>query len=597
MVLIGKPKSLVRLAIGLLGFAAAGGSCPGAVAPADAGNRVEAVPTGSGTELVTFFRAGAPQVSVLIDTLDDSRPEAHRVRDVWALSYSQPNWKQRLAAAIPFFYHRAGRNLGSASAAPKSIFDVSNPSRDEAGQIGTWALQVGFLNARGVGWRAPSRSYRGNADDYRNMHLARAAAVLDEGLSHNLVPDDVAAENWDLVEGRLQLGRHLLGGFVASQAAEQMSDRQRTDLAEQRSNNWDLLRQAAEQNGLYFQPLFESAGLAQAGMIWIARSQLENAANHRFDPRFLGISNPWKDEHLRNWQGYQATWYLDSNGSVGSPDDSDVHPAQMIPLALYSLDYPRVPLLLIDFRDDRRAMRREMARRAVGDITVGILGFTTYGNISYTVAAAAYRFVRDRHGAAMNRAERLAAYGRLRQALLDDGAVDPDFQKLIEARLDRVALNPFEQSSDAERKLAWRQYEALLDWAHSPDGVSRCIERDRGRELLSQEHGEAARMWMTGLHGLTLGAWHPHVEITPAALAQLDRQRLIESDMRLLHEADRFPHPELVWEAGEIRRQAAEVVSFSEPNSADALVAARVMARLTGQGMAEAGGELISTGQ
>jgi hypothetical protein len=63
----------------------------------------------------------------------------------------------------------------------------------------------------------------------------------------------------------------------------------------------------------------------------------------------LGIRNPWNDEPLKNWRGPVYERALDDNASTS-----------LIPLAVYSLDYAKQPLMLIDFRNKLSSRRREI---------------------------------------------------------------------------------------------------------------------------------------------------------------------------------------------------------------------------------------------
>jgi hypothetical protein len=54
-----------------------------------ADTRVEIVPAPDGADLITFFRNGVPQLTILRDTLGDPNTGAHRFRRVWTYSYSR----------------------------------------------------------------------------------------------------------------------------------------------------------------------------------------------------------------------------------------------------------------------------------------------------------------------------------------------------------------------------------------------------------------------------------------------------------------------------------------------------------------------------
>src|SRR5207244_175100 len=69
-------------------------------------------------------------------------------------------------------------------------------------------------------------------------------------------------------------------------------------------HNWEMLRQRAEAEGLYFQPLTMPDGGPTHVLLWVARSDLATSANRSFGKRFLNIANPWSDSRLRKWNGY-----------------------------------------------------------------------------------------------------------------------------------------------------------------------------------------------------------------------------------------------------------------------------------------------------
>jgi hypothetical protein len=52
----------------------------------------------------------------------------------------------------------------------------------------------------------------------------------------------------------------------------------------------------------------------------------------------MGIQDPWNDEHVKQGSGPVYERAFDGSG-----------PEKVIPLAVYSLNYPKQPLVLIDF--------------------------------------------------------------------------------------------------------------------------------------------------------------------------------------------------------------------------------------------------------
>jgi len=65
-----------------------------------------------------------PLVSILRDTLGDNIAENNRLRYVWPLTYTRPTTKQKLAAAIPFFYARIG-NKEKLNKVPPAAIDLA----------------------------------------------------------------------------------------------------------------------------------------------------------------------------------------------------------------------------------------------------------------------------------------------------------------------------------------------------------------------------------------------------------------------------------------------------------------------------------------
>src|ERR671910_872634 len=102
--------------------------------------RLERVEVPGGAELITVHAKLAgiestendkwiPLVSILRDTLGDNNPENNRLRYVWPLTYTHPTTKQRLAAAIPFFYTRVG-NKEKLGKTPPPALDLASPESE-----------------------------------------------------------------------------------------------------------------------------------------------------------------------------------------------------------------------------------------------------------------------------------------------------------------------------------------------------------------------------------------------------------------------------------------------------------------------------------
>ena len=133
----------------------------------------------------------------------------------------------------------------------------------------------------------------------------------------------------------------------------------------------------------------------------------------------------------------------------------------MIPLALYGLDHPKIPALLVDFRDSLNPKGREMSRRVLNDLTKNIFSLSSFGNIPYFLGRTAYNFVTGRRGMDLNQPTRLNSYSELKLLLSFNGSLDPKLQREIERRLEMVSVNPLSNDNQSEIQLARQQYDAL----------------------------------------------------------------------------------------------------------------------------------------
>jgi hypothetical protein len=517
---------------------------------------MERKPVGGGAELLTVFAhlpdsdssAGGvvPLVAVLRDSLGDEDPRNDRLRYVWVLSSASPTLLQRGAALIPFFYFRP--DLGkNADRIPNPVIDLAATDKGVWTALAASLTQTMALDPRGAIIRSSTHSYRGNLSDYRRTHLVEGLAVLsqleDEPEVKALLGESALLE----MEARLTLAGRQLGGLVGADMLPQAYLKQRTRTEEMRGHNWELLRQRAEANGLYFDPL----GLGQSSthaVLWIARDDIRTP--HSFDSKFLNIANPYNDSRLINWSGYTDARMIDGKY------------VELIPLALYSLDYPKVPLLLADFRASFAPKRREMMRRAASDAVSGVLGISKFGNWPFFAASWSWNFIRTRHGAASDRTARLRAHTEVRQWLAMDPRLDPDLRMELEKRLEMLDMNPLRQSVFDESDIARRQYAALVKYAEDPNGLPARLRRDRNLEATGYEHGLMARAGMRILRAASFGAYTHQEHQGAPLLADLDRERRIEHNVRFLETVARStPQTEVVWNMDAVKGAIDQLAS------------------------------------
>lgn len=443
--------------------------------------RIESVPVGDGAELITWFEvlpervaqsAGKPELpllSVLYDSFSD-RANNH-LRQVWLMTCAPPTTLQRLAGSVPFFYYRPQmyRRETDASAGtkpPHAVLDLGAPSR------GTWsrvALSIGqaeFLNPTGAIVRLTTRSYGGNLNEYETTHAWEALDLISPVAAGD--SQGPGQSDLEILESRLELRGRLFGGLASDEAMLRFDERYLTERAENRGHNWELLRQSAEENGLYFEPLAAGGMKDSFAMVWVAREDLSGGPRH-FDSRFLKIANPFGDSRLIDWRGYSET------RSVGGRQIT------MIPLALYALDYPGLPLPLVDFRHSGGPARTEMMLHFADDITTGVFDLTGFGfwKLGFRALKSGWLFVDKRHGKPTNRAERRRAFVQLRHALGTDDTIDADLRSQIVKRVGKLDIDPMGRSWNQEVRDAWRQYDALLNYAADPKGLPKLLQADR----------------------------------------------------------------------------------------------------------------------
>lgn len=524
--------------------------------------RVERDPVGGGSELVTLFEhspgaaAGAespeiPLVTVLRDTLGSDDPDDVRLRYVWILTNTRPTLLQRTASALSFVWFRTG-GKEHADRVPSPVMDLASPSKTVWSHLAASSLQALQFDGLGIPIRSSTRSYRGNLSDYRQLQIYRALGALNA--VENQTGNGAAWPKAEFVDvfSRLSLTDRTFGGLVRQENLSKVYNKETSRRAEIRGHNWELLRQRAEANGVYFDPLALPDQTPSHAMLWIARTDLESGPRS-FDRKFLGIADPWNDERLEHWTGYTETRYFDKEGRPVSAGAPGARAVEMIPLALYSLDYPRVPLLLVDFRSSMTAKKRELLGHLSTAVLTGVLGITTFGNFTFLAANSSWTLYQGRHGSPTNRSERLRSYSEAREFLAVDTLLAPALKTELERRLDHLALNPLENAAATEARVAREQYAALLQWSQSPNGLAAKLEKDRQKELAAYTHSKPQQMF-AGFEGLFKGGSVRSESDRETRRAELESRRQADAHTRYLKQLlASSPRPEIVRDPSEIR--------------------------------------------
>jgi len=493
-----------------------------------------------------------PLVSVLRDTLGDTNRENDVLRDLWVHTYVRPKLVQQAAALVPFLYKglRVDPHIRSTSP-PRAIINFS-----DAGQSGWRRLFVsGAANVLidQPLLKASVNNYRRNIADYRKSNVMRALTVLS--LYESEAKEDSGFSEVELVHMQAQLGltEKTLGGLVDENDLPKFYEKEITALRDTRGHNWELLRQQTEASGLHFEPLCLPDSATTHALVWISADDLRSKGQieRPFAGRFLNIKDPWQDKRLTQWRGYTETKFFSNENqqdSVNTTDDPENRAVKMIPLALYGLDFKKIPALLIDFRDSANPRRRELSGRLINDIARDVLSVSRFGNIYYFLARSAFDFVTSRRGIDINQPSRLRSAAELRLLLLFNPNISNGLRAELNEGLEGLSVNPLESGGEHERKLALAQYRALQHYALRSDGLSARLERQRAAEMARFVHRGWDGKLMRLANILTLGRYTHREKLTPELRQRLNTERQLAYHTRRLREIARSsPVVEVVW--------------------------------------------------
>jgi len=482
-----------------------------------------------GAELITLFAHSpehptpVPILSVLRDTFGDADRENDLLRYVWIYTYAPPTLAQRIVAAIPFLYHQVTTRR-KADAPPPIAVDLARPKRSAWQKTSRLIVQNAVLDSRGWTFRALPRTTQRNLEEYREAQIAKALAILS--LAEQ-------TERSVLTEGEIvRIKAHLsqqsvLGAFLREATLAELRRRHEQKSRERRAVNWDFLRQRAEEEGLIFEPLGLPGEPPSHALLWVSEEALrENQGRRTFNKRFLNIKNPWTDERLRRWSGYTKTIYLDQENRRVTPDHPGARAVELIPLALYGLDFPKIPILLVDFRDALHVKARDASGKVFVDTARYLLNLSPYGDLSYLLTRSLVNYVTRKKGIDANQPSRLKAYAELSALLLADEQLDPQLKAALAREAEKGRASVLENSFRYQPVIATRQHEALVREAVS-GALTRRLERDRHREYRRMTHGPVARTFFTLAHVLTFGLYTHREELTPELRMRADLSRRV----------------------------------------------------------------------
>jgi len=481
-------------------------------------------------QLLTLFSHDTPLVAALRDKLGSDK-----ITYVWLLTYSKPKLHQRVLSAVPFFYWKVGDGSSKVRKNDiKPLMNIGLPQRSVVSSTFRNVLQWTVLDPLSTPVRASSRAYQNNSHDQERLHLEEAVGYLQSAPVGD-GDDQLTEKERDTVVARLDLRKNLLGDFVDSSRASHFGQNANQEQEANRLRNWELLRHCADKTGLEFQPIDLAGTKNQYAILWFRPEQPAPPIGPRLNPvwKLLNIANP----------------YTETN-----------RPTARVPLGVYSLTYPRMPLLMIDFRDGTHLKRHELTQRAINEITSGVIGVSRVTNWYYFVAADLYDFWASHRGTATSQQERLDSYSKFRVALSLDKTMDADLRSAMQKRVYSFSVNPLESTTKKEFQAATKRYELLTAAAaNEHSSLYRRLEKDRRSELARFEATKAQQVRADIWHYSSFGLYTRRDQ-GDDALQRLARYRQIDYYTNFLEgiEASGTP-PEVAYDAFRIRSAVAKL--------------------------------------
>jgi hypothetical protein len=310
-------------------------------------------------------------------------------------------------------------------------------------------------------------------------------------------------------------------------------------------------------------------GSARHAIVWTSVEDVRQNAGKKFETRFLNIKSPWNDNDLLGWNGYTSDRWFDQEDRPAEPNSPGAKKRTMIPLAIYGLDHPKIPAILVDFRDQGNPKRREMSKRVLGDITSNVLALSQFTSVPYFLGRMFYEFATGRRGMDLNQPSRLRSYAQLKLLLSLQDSLDVPFRDEIAMRAEASTLNPLQNDLEVEARVARSQYANLLAYARRPDGLAKQITNDRREEMARLKHGTGGRAVFSIAHAFTLGLYTHRENQSPELVAKLDARRQLDFHERLVREvAYASADPKVDTDTEKLTRSLTYIAQFGAPAEA-----------------------------
>jgi hypothetical protein len=531
-------------------------------------------PVGHSAELLTLFsrsdRKGEttvkdlPVVALLRDTLGDNAPENDRIFYVWLLPSVSRSLPQRIMAGVPFFYWRVGHGPETVSGRDlHPLLDLNTPQHPVMSEVRRSLLQWTAFDPLMMPVRASSRMYRSNDSDNERLKLEEAITYLQNAPTAEADQAMPTSEQLNTVIARLELRKQFLGGLFGDKAASRYGMESQFGDERVRSRNWELLRQCAEKTGLYFESISLGTQKDQYGLLWFPQgvSRKPSGTSVKAIWKLLNIKDPWSDESLNRI----AVRYRQPRTDLALSGESDFEsdgPRTYVPLGLYSLNYPKFPLLLVNFRDELQVRRHEVTQRTINEVTAGVIGISHITNWYFYAGSMLYNLVWSRHGIAVDQAARLDCYSQFRAQLSSDTSLDAQLRSVLLKQAERLLVNPLDLPVERKAELAHARFNQIQTAADDGLLVKR-LNEERRAELATFGQGRAAGLVQSALHVATFGRYTQRVSEKQLALSTLDRERRVLYRLDFLDSLVKGgTQPEVSYKTDQIQGSVAELNSL-----------------------------------
>jgi hypothetical protein len=170
-------------------------------------------------------------------------------------------------------------------------------------------------------------------------------------------------------------------------------------------------------------------------------------------------------------------------------------------------------------------------------VTSGLLSVTGFGRLGFIAEVLLAVCARTPRQRAPARRAVGGAFVSVRNAIGSAPNLEPLPRAQLLDRIDRVDVNPIERSWDQEIRDGWRQYNALMNYAHA-NGLNLEVARDRGDEMRAMVHHPVARAFFHVASIVTAGPYVRDLAVLEGLICLKDeadvvaRVRILSSDSR-----------------------------------------------------------------